>query len=162
MSEIVNVGGFTIKINEDGTITQIGSLEKNASIGRSNRFNGKPSISKFYLTSDQMKCGETVKLFWTIEDSDENTLNIAQGDSTSSYCIPDTGDLNITSNLSDDNISIEICSENDNGKVYARRSIVLSKGDNTFKSTKTSSVISYLYYGLFILGILFWLISLFF
>lgn len=147
--------GLTFKINEDGTITKIGGLDnvsnKDASIDTE-----KPSISKFYLSSDTLKCGDTILMHWAIEGSVRNVLTLRQGNSEVSDEIPDTGTLNIVSDISTENITIDIESSNDVGKVYARRQVLVNKRDNTFKNENSGFVIAmyWLFIILFSIGII--------
>ena len=111
MSEFTTKNGITIKINEDGSITQIGSW--NYSIGKSSVYSSRPQIAKMYLSNDLLTCGETVQFSWSIIDGEENTLTIEQGGYETVYNIPSTGEMNISSDIISDDIRFTIGSKND-------------------------------------------------
>ena len=145
MNEYKTSGGITIQINDDGSITQVGSFDCSSCIGQSVTFSTKPQIGKFSLSSDSMKCGENVDLSWNIIDGEDNTLTIEQGTRTQVVEIPNDGRINIISNLDSNDIDFTICSSNSCGKVYARRTLHLSKQNIDFKTTKISSVATVFY-----------------
>lgn len=130
MSEFTTSNGITIKINEDGSITQIGSWDY--SIGKSSIYSSRPQIAKMYLSKDNLTCGETVQFSWSIIDGEDNTLTIQQGGYESTYNIPSTGEMNISSDILSDNINMTISSKNSIGETNARRTLHVSKKANEF------------------------------
>lgn len=161
MEEYKTSGGITIQINDDGSITQVGSFDCSKSIGHSAIYTSKPQIGKFFLSSDSMKCGDNVDLSWNIIDGEDNTLTIEQGARSQVVEIPNDGSLNIISNLDSNDINFTICSSNDCGKVYARRALHLSKQNIDFKTSKTSSAVSIIYCVIMVAAILSVIIDLF-
>lgn len=135
MSEFTTSNGITIKINEDGSITQTGSWDY--SIGKSSIYSSRPQIAKMYLSNEHLTCGETVQFSWSIIDGEDNTLTIQQGGYESIYNIPSVGEMNISSDILSDNISMTISSKNHIGETNARRVLQVMKRANDFVEGKS-------------------------
>ena len=135
MSEFTTSNGITIKINEDGSITQTGSWDYN--IGKSSIYSSRPQIAKMYLSNEHLTCGETVQFSWSIIDGEDNTLTIQQGGYESIYNIPSVGEMNISSDILSDNISMTISSKNHVGETNTRRVLQVMKRANDFVEGKS-------------------------
>ena len=135
MSEFTTSNGITIKINEDGSITQTGSWDY--SIGKTSIYSSRPQIAKMYLSNEHLTCGETVQFSWSIIDGEDNTLTIQQGGYESTYNIPPVGEMNISSDILSDNISMTISSKNHIGETNARRVLQVMKRANDFVEGKS-------------------------
>ena len=138
MSEYTTSSGITIKINEDGTITRMGSWAEK--IAKVQTFSDKPQIAKMLLSNDNLTCGDSVTLHWGIIEGKENTLTIEQGGHITMYNIPDNGELNISSDILSDDIQLTIGSKNDIGQTFSRRTLKVQKRGNDVKLTKTASI----------------------
>lgn len=141
MSEFTTSNGITIKINEDGSITQTGSWSY--SIGKSSIYSSRPQIAKMYLSNEHLTCGETVQFSWSIIDGEDNTLTIQQGGYETTYNIPSIGEMNILSDILSDNISMTISSKNSIGETNARRVLQVTKKANEF--VEENSVVANLF-----------------
>jgi hypothetical protein len=139
MSEFTTSNGITIKINEDGSITQIGSWDYK--IGKSSIYPSRPQIAKMYLSNEHLTCGETVQFSWSIIDGEDNTLIIEQGGYETMYNIPAVGEINISSDIISDDIYLTVGSKNDYGEVNARKTLRVAKRRNDVKASKSASVI---------------------
>ena len=141
MSEFTTSNGITIKINEDVSITQIGSWDYK--IGKSSIYTSRPQIAKMYLSNDHLTCGETVQFSWSIIDGEDNTLTIEQGGYETTYNIPAVGEMNISSDIISDNINFTISSKNSIGSTNARKTLLISNRANEFE--EKSSVVANIY-----------------
>ena len=96
---------FEFIINEDGSITRkkYSPIERPLSKGE---YGARPSIMKFNCSSDHMKCGEQVKMYWAIQDADEVSITISQGSYSTTELMPSEGEITLTSNISADDIKI--------------------------------------------------------
>ncbi len=131
---------FEFIINEDGSITRkkCTPIERPSYQGE---FTTRPTIMKFYCSSDHMTCGEQVKVFWAIQDSDEVTVTISQGGYSTIESMPAEGGLTLTSNISSDDITITITARNSSGIISSRKMIALSKRVNTVQTNIGATVV---------------------
>lgn len=144
--------GITFRINEDGSITRTGDFVVSTKL--TNNTKEKPEILKMYLSKDYMECGETVIFYWSIQNGNKNSLTFTQGGYEETFEIPDTGELNIESDIDSQDISLTIQSENESGKVYARKVLSLSKRKNEFQGSIAVTVVYILVFVLIIVGII--------
>lgn len=144
--------GITFRINEDGSITRTGDFV--VSTKSANNVKEKPEILKIYLSKDHMECGETVVFCWSIINSNRNLLTLAQGGHEEMFEIPDTGELNIESDIDHQDILLTIQSENESGKIYARKILSLSKRKNEFQGSVAVTIVYILAFTLIIIGII--------
>ncbi len=131
---------FEFIINEDGSITR----KKYTPIDRPSykgEYTSRPTIMKFYCSSDHMTCGEQVKVFWAIQDADEVSVTISQGGYSTTESMPAEGELTLTSNISSDDITITITARNSSGIVSSRKTIALSKRANTVQTNVGATVV---------------------
>ena len=140
MSEFTTSNGITIKINEDGSITQTGSWDYN--IGKSSIYSSRPQIAKMYLSNEHLTCGETVQFSWSIIDGEDNTLTIEQSGYETIYNIPAIGEMNISSDILSDDIRFTTGSKNDLGEVNSRKTLHVQKRKNDVKASTGASVVS--------------------
>lgn len=144
--------GMTFRINEDGSITRTGFYSDfSKSVNNSKE---KPQILKMYLSKDHMECGESVVFYWNIENSCKNELTIAQSGYEDTFEIPDTGELNIESDIISHDISLTIHSENESGAVYARKILSLSKRKNEFNGSIAVTIFYIIVFALILTGII--------
>lgn len=144
--------GVTFRINEDGSITRTGSYpDFTQSVTNSKE---KPEILKMYLSKEHMECGESVVFHWSIVNGNKNELTIAQGGYEDTFEIPDTGELNIESDIFYQDISLTIQSKNESGTVYARKILSLSKRKNEFKGSVAATVFYIIVFALIITSII--------
>lgn len=145
---------FEFIINEDGSITRkkYTPIERPLSKGE---YGTRPTIMKFYCSSDHMKCGEQVKVYWAIQDADEVSITISQGGYSTTELMPAEGEITLTSNISAEDIAITISAKNNSGVISSRKTISLSKRENTVQTNVGATVI----YILIIVMCIFWLIT---
>ena len=145
---------FEFIINEDGSITRkkYTPIERPLSKGE---YGTRPTIMKFYCSSDHMKCGEQVKVYWAIQDADEVSITISQGGYSTTELMPAEGEITLTSNISAEDITITISAKNNSGVISSRKTISLSKRENTVQTNVGATVI----YILIIVMFVFWLIT---
>ena len=145
---------FEFIINEDGSITRkkYTPIERPLSKGE---YGTRPTIMKFYCSSDHMKCGEQVKVYWAIQDADEVSITISQGGYSTTELMPAEGEITLTSNISAEDITITISAKNNSGVISSRKTISLSKRENTVQTNVGATVI----YILIIVMCVFWLIT---
>lgn len=145
---------FEFIINEDGSITRkkYTPIERPLSKGE---YGTRPTIMKFYFSSDHMKCGEQVKVYWAILDADEVSITISQGGYSTTELMPAEGEITLTSNISAEDITITISAKNNSGVISSRKTISLSKRENTVQTNVGATVI----YILIIVMFAFWLIT---
>lgn len=101
-----------------------------------------------------MECGESVVFHWSIVNGNKNELTIAQGGYEDTFEIPDTGELNIESDIFYQDISLTIQSKNESGTVYARKILSLSKRKNEFKGSVAATVFYIIVFALIITSII--------
>jgi hypothetical protein len=131
---------FEFIINEDGSITRkkYTPIEHPTYQGE---YTTRPTIMKFYCSSDHMTCGEEVKVFWAIQDTDEVSVTISQGEYSTTEAMPVEGELLLTSNISSDDITIMITARNSSGIISSRKTIALSKRLNTVQTNVGATVV---------------------
>ncbi len=114
---------FQFILNEDGSITrkQYTPIKCPSNHGE---YSIRPTIMKFYCSSDHMTCGEQVRIFWTIQYTDEVSVTISQGEYSSTESMPAEGELTLTSNIASDDIVITITAKNSSGIISSRKTIV--------------------------------------
>lgn len=145
---------FEFIINEDGSITR----KKHTAIEHPSckgEHTSRPTIMKFYCSSDHMTCGEQVKVFWAIQDADEVSITISQGGYSTTESMPAEGEITLTSNISSEDITITITARNSRGVISSRKTIALSKRANTVQTNVGATVI----YVIIIILFVFWLIT---
>lgn len=131
---------FEFVINEDGSITR----KKYTPIVRSlskGEYGARPTIMKLYCSSDHMKCGEQVKVYWAIQDADEVSITISQGGYSTTELMPAEGKITLTSNISAEDITITISAKNSSGAISSRKTISLSKRENTVQTNVGATVV---------------------
>lgn len=131
---------FEFIINEDGSITRKKYTPIEGPLTKG-EYGARPTIMKFDCSSDQMKCGEQVKVFWAIQDADEVSITISQGGYSTTELMPAEGEITLTSNLSAEDITITITAKNNNGVISSRKTISLSKRKNTVQTNVGATVI---------------------
>lgn len=144
---------FEFTINEDGSITR----KKHSPIespSYQGKYTTRPTIMKFYSSSDHMTCGEQVKVFWAIQDTDEVSVTISQGGYSTTESMPAEGELILMSNISSDDITIMIMAKNSRGIIASRKTITLSKRVNTIKTNVGATIIYVIFIILVILGLI--------
>lgn len=131
---------FNFIINEDGSITRkkYTPIERPSCKGE---YTSRPTIMKFYCSSDHMTCGEQVKVFWAIQDADEVSVTISQGGYSTNESMPAEGELTLTSNISSDDITITITARNSSGIISSRKTIALKKRVNTVQTNVGANVV---------------------
>lgn len=149
-----NSNNFEFIINEDGSITRK-KYTPIEGINKVGEYCARPTIMKFYCSSDQMKCGEQVKVFWAIQDAEEVSISISQGGFSTTELMPPEGEITLSSNISAEDITITITAKNNSGVNSSRKTISLSKRENTVQTNIGATVI----YVIIILLFLFWLIT---
>ena len=140
MSEYKTSSGISFKINEDGSITKIGSwnyTDDNAKV-----YSSRPQIAKMYLSNDQLTCGDIVFFSWSIIDGEECTLTIEQGRYKETYNIPSVGEMNISSDILSDDITLTIGSKNDCGESNSRKTLFVRKRKNDVSVPTATKVVS--------------------
>lgn len=144
---------FEFIINEDGSITRkkYTPIERPLSKGE---YGTRPTIMKFYCSSDQMKCGEQVKVYWVIQHADEVSITISQGGYSTTELMPAEGEITLSSNISADDITITICAKNNSGVISSRKTISLSKRENTVQTNVGATVVYVVYVVIIILVVL--------
>lgn len=132
---------FEFIINEDGSITRktYTPIERPLSKGE---YGARPTIMKFYCSSDHMKCGEQVKVYWAIQDADEVSITISQGGYSTTELMPTEGEITLTSNISAEDITITISAKNNSGVISSRKTISLNKRENTVQ-TNVGAIVVY-------------------
>lgn len=145
---------FEFIINEDGSITRKKYLPIERPLVKG-EYGARPSIMKFYCSSDHMKCGEQLKVYWTIQDADEVSITISQGGYTTTELLPAEGAITLTSNISVEDITIAITAKNNNGVASSRKTISLSKRENTVQTNVGATVV----YVIIIISVVLGLIS---
>ena len=154
MSEFTTSNGITIKINEDGSITQLGSFRFSNKSDDSSSYLSIPEVQKFIASSNSMKCGESVTLYWSVLNSTDNKLQVKQGNTTTTYNVPATGDLTLKSDLISDDIVLTLESSNSRGTAYARERINVSLKTVNYESSKFATIWSIIGTIAVILGII--------
>ena len=142
MGEFTTSNGITIKINEDGSITQLGSFKLSKQLDESNSYLSVPEIQKFIASPNSMKCGDSVILCWSILNSTHNILQVKQGNTTTTYTVPATGELALKSDLISDDIILMLESSNSRGTSYARERISVSLKSINYESSKFATIAS--------------------
>lgn len=140
MSEYKTSSGISFKINEDGSITKIGSW--NYDVDSTMVYSSRPQIAKMYLSNDQLTCGDTVYFSWSIIDGEECTLTIEQGRYQETYNIPSVGEMNISSDILSDDITLTIGSRNDYGESNSRKTLFVKKRKNDVTIPTGTKVVS--------------------
>ena len=140
MSEYKTSSGISFKINEDGSITKIGSW--NYDVDSTKVYSSRPQIAKMYLSNDQLTCGDTVYLSCSIIDREECTLTIEQGRYQETYNIPSVGEMNISSDILSDDITLTIGSRNDYGESNSRKTLFVKKRKNDVTIPTGTKVVS--------------------
>lgn len=144
---------FEFIINEDGSITRkkYTTIECPSNQGE---YTTRPTIMKFYCSSDYMTCGEQVKVFWAIQDTDEVSVTISQGEYSTTESMPAEGELILMSNISSNDITIMIIAKNSRGIIASRKTITLSKRVNTIQTNVGATVIYVIFIILVLLGLI--------
>lgn len=151
MVEDTNKSFFVI--NEDGSITRNVVAFSNSSGDVGNRLT-RPSIMKFYVSHDEARCGDTIHVAWATIDADGVVITISQGGKTASEVMPPDGELDIKSNLSDEDITITISVQNSIGKTSSRKMVIMSKRENIVETNVGATVFQVAVIVLFIIVIL--------
>ena len=154
MSEFTTSNGITIKINEDGSITQVGTFKLSMQLDDSNLHLSIPEIQKFIASPNTMKCGDQVMLYWSILNSTQNILQVKQGNTTKTYNVPSTGELTLKSDLISDDIVLMLESSNSKGTSYARERINVSLKSINYESSKFATIVSIIGTAAVILGLI--------
>ena len=144
---------FEFIINEDGSITRkkYTPIERPLAKGE---YGARPTIMKFFCSSDHMKCGEQVKVYWAIQDADEVSITISQGSYSTTEIMPADGEITLTSNISAEDITITITAKNNSGVISSRKNISLSKRENTVQTNVRTTVVYVVIIILVVIGIL--------
>ena len=104
-------------------------------------YGARPTIMKFFCSSDHMKCGEQVKVYWAIHNADEVSITISQGSYSTTEIMPADGEITLTSNISAEDITITITAKNNSGDSSSRKTISLSKRENTVQTNIGATVV---------------------
>jgi len=134
---------FEFIINEDGSITRKKYTPIDRPISKG-EYGARPTIMKYYCSSNHMKCGDQVKVYWAIQDADEVSITISQGGYSTTELMPVEGEITLTSNISADDITITITAKNNSGVISSRKTISLSKRENTVQTNVGATIFSLL------------------
>lgn len=157
MSNFSTKSGLSFTINEDGTILQTGSINLGQYIPK--QHTSRPVISKFNLSSNELICGNEVYVSWHLEDSSEAMMTIRQGSRMKEITVPDDGDFIIKSDISSDDIELELSAKNNIGVSTNRKYIKVSKRKNEVKVNVGKSILYWLVSIIFIISFLIKIIS---